>query len=217
MATILTRSPLTIAELVERLGGVPLDRIRCRPALGTATVQDVIDIHAREKRLCELIDGVLVEKVMGLPESRIGVWVGTIINNYVTSHDLGVVTGADGTMQLYPDRVRIPDVAFTSWERIPDEEFPSMAVPLLSPDLAVEVLSEGNTQREMALRRQDYFASGTRLVWQIDPRRNTVTVYRSLTDFQVFREHDQLDGGEVLPGFSIKVSELFPPQRRRTP
>ncbi len=217
MATISTISPLTLAELVERLGGVPLDRIRCRPALGTATVQDVIDIQAREERLCELIDGVLVEKVMGLPESRIGTWIGTIINRFVMTHDLGAVTGADGTMQLYPDRVRIPDVAFTSWERMPDEEFPSTAVPLLSPDLAVEVLSEGNTPRELELKRQDYFESGTRLVWQIDPRRKTVTVYRSLTDSQIFREQDQLGGGEVLPGFSIKVSELFPPQRRRQP
>lgn len=217
MATIPTTTPLTLAELVERLGGVPLDRIRCRPAPGTATVQDVIDVQVREKRLCELIDGVLVEKVMGLPESRVGALVATLINNFVLANELGVVTGADSTMELYPDRVRIPDVAFTSWERMPDEEFPSTAVPLLSPDLAVEVLSPSNTPGEMELKRHDYFDSGTRLVWEIDPRRKTVTVYRSLTDFQVFNEQDQLDGGEVLRGFEVKVADFFPARGRRKP
>src|SRR5260370_1034252 len=72
MASATTTSPIrTLADLLKRLGGVPLDRIRFRPYPGTATVQDVIDIERQEGKLCELVEGVLVEKVMGYNESSL--------------------------------------------------------------------------------------------------------------------------------------------------
>src|SRR2546426_10923018 len=100
-----------LADMVSRLGGVPLDRILYKPAPGTAVEQDVIDFHDRENRLCELVDGVLVEKPMGFLESRVAAFLIKVIDTFVEEHDLGIVAGADGMMRLAVGLVRIPDVS----------------------------------------------------------------------------------------------------------
>jgi Uma2 family endonuclease len=208
MATI-SPSIKTLADLLNRLGGIPLDRIRFRPFPGTATIQDVIDIQEREGRLCELVEGVLLEKAMGYNESSLATFLAGLLNAFVIPRNLGVVTGSDGTMELMPDLVRIPDVAFTSWDRLPGRRRPPAPVPRLAPNLAVEVLSRSNTPGEMAAKRQDYFAAGVQLVWEIDPRTRTVTVYTSPTNATVLGAADTLDGGAVLLGFTLPVQELF--------
>src|SRR4051812_38618675 len=108
-----------LADLQRRLGDVPLERIRFQPAPGTAKVADIEPIREREGAICELIDGVLVEKAMGFIESRLAVCLASLLYAFVTPRNLGIVTGADGTVELMPDLVRIPDVAFTSWDRMP--------------------------------------------------------------------------------------------------
>jgi Uma2 family endonuclease len=105
--------------------------------------------------------------------------------------------------------VRIPDVSFTNWDRVPGRRVPSAPVPDLAPDLAVEVLSEGNTCEEMARKLKEYFLSEVRLVWYIDPRNRTVRVYTSADEVTQLGTSDALDGGEVLPGFTVPVSNLF--------
>jgi Uma2 family endonuclease len=77
------------------------------------------------------------------------------------------------------------------------------------PDLAVEVLSEGNTAKEMSDKLADYFDAGVRLVWYIDPRDRTVQVFTRPDSPQVLHEHDTLTGGEVLPGFTLSLKEFF--------
>lgn len=211
MAKVLTRSTSirTLADLQQRLGGVPLDRIRFHPYPGTATKQDVIDIDAHEDRLCELIEGVLVEKPMGLKESRLAAFVGSLLINFVRPRNLGIVTGADGTVELMPDLVRIPDVAFTSWDRMPGGKCPEDPIPLLAPNLAVEVLGSSNTSGEMKAKRADYFGAGVELVWEIDPSDRTVAVYVSQKKAKILRPGAILDGGKVLPGFTLAVKDLF--------
>jgi Uma2 family endonuclease len=199
----------TVADLLDRLGDVPLDRIRIQPSFGAATVQDVIDIERQEGKLCELVDGVLVEKVMGYTESRLALFLGGLLNAFVTPRNLGLVTGADGTVELMADLVRIPDVAFTNWDRLPGRKCPTAPVPLLAPNLAVEVLSRSNTRGEMRVKRQDYFTAGVELVWEINPDARTVAVYTSATDVTTLTETDTLDGGSVLPGFTLSVQNLF--------
>jgi Uma2 family endonuclease len=199
----------TLAELMGRLGDVPLDRVQMRPAPGTATIQDVIVAQQREGRLCELVDGVLVEKALGYPESVVAGLILTALNVFVLPRKLGQVSGADGTIELMPDLVRIPDVAFTSRERLRDSNYSPTAVPRLAPNLVVEVLSESNTAREMSVKRQEYFAAGVELVWEVDPKQRGATVYRSLTDSEQLTERDQLDGWRVLPGFELSLAELF--------
>src|SRR5437762_1257129 len=164
----------TLADLFQRLGGVPPDRVRFRPFPGTATLQDVIDIRRREGKLCELVEGVLLEKAVGYRESQLASFLAGLLNVFVIPKNLGVVTGADGMVELASDLVRIPDVAFVSWSRLPGRRVPAAPIPLLAPNLAVEVLSRSNTAGEMAAKRHDYFAAGVELVWEIDPVARTV-------------------------------------------
>lgn len=212
MATRLVSSPEipTIAALLARLGGVPAERVRFYPLPGTATEQDVIDIEAREKVLCELVDGVLVEKPMGYNESFLAGLLITLLNNFILPRDLGAVTGEAGMMRLLGGLIRIPDVAFVTKQRLPSGELPRQPVPTLVPDLAVEILSEGNTPSEIARKRREYFQAGVRLVWVIDPATRSVAVYTGGSDQPVVRsESDALDGGEVLPGFSLHLRDFF--------
>src|SRR5882724_12337579 len=146
----------TLAELLDRLGGVPSERIRFQPAPGTATVNDVLRIEAREDRLCELVDGVLVEKPMGFTESRIAILLGTALTKFVEKHDLGIVTGESGMIRMPSNLVRIPDVAFFAWRHFPRRQLPDEGAPEIAPDLAVEVLSKSNTPREMERKLGEY-------------------------------------------------------------
>ncbi|HUG91613.1 MAG TPA: Uma2 family endonuclease [Planctomycetaceae bacterium] len=130
-------------------------------------------------------------------------------NDATVPRKLGLVTGADGMMRLFPGLVRIPDVAFAAWNRIPGQRVPAAPIPDLVPSLAVEVLSESNTEREMERKVGEYFASGVDLVWLIDPDDRTARVDRSPTDFDVLSGTGTLDGGPVLPGFSLPLADLF--------
>jgi Uma2 family endonuclease len=203
-----TASPTikTVADLLRRLGGVPPDRVRFQPRLGNATVQDVIDIQQKEGRLCELIDGVLLEKTVGYTESQLAMYLGVILTAFVNSRNLGIVTGTDGTVELMPDLVRIPDVAFTNWDRMPGRRRPTEPIPRLAPNLTVEVLSRSNTPGEMGRKRQDYFTARVEIVWEIDPDARAVAVYTSPTQFTTLAVGDTLDGGIVLPGFTLSVA-----------
>ena len=118
MASATAEQDQTVADLLDRLGGIPASRVRLVPTPGTATEQDVIDVHDRTNRLCELVDGVLVEKVMGFDESIVSLLLAGSLLNYLQRHDLGKLIGADGMMRLFPGLVRIPDVAFISWKRL---------------------------------------------------------------------------------------------------
>src|SRR5215211_3687985 len=104
----------TLADILERLGGISPARVRMPPY--PASVDDVVEIEEHEDRLFELVDGVLVEKVMGYLESRIATILAAALLKYVEQDDLGVVTGPDGMIRLPENLVRMPDVAFASWD-----------------------------------------------------------------------------------------------------
>jgi Uma2 family endonuclease len=211
MSTLLDpdTSAESLADLLSRLGDISPARIRMHPSPGSATEADVLRIHAREKRLFELIDGVLVEKGMGYRESVLAMAIVRALANWVLPRDLGAVSGPDGMMKVLPEQVRLPDVAFASWSRFPGGKIAKDPVPSLTPDIAVEVLSESNTPREMARKRLEYFESGVQLVWIVDPDARIVVVYTAPDAFVVLSEADTLDGGKVLPGFTLPLRELF--------
>jgi len=214
MATVLdsphdAMSTPTVADVAARFGPMPLWRIRTDPAPGTATEADLLRMHARDKRLCELVHGILVEKTVGYDESILAGWICTLLNNFVRRRRLGFVAGADGMFKLAPDLIRIPDVSFVSRARVPDAKRPEGPIPRLAPNLAVEVLSESNTRKEMRQKLRDYFKAGVELVWFVDARSRTVSVYSSLTEFEILKESQTLTGGRVLPGFKVKLRALF--------
>jgi len=211
MARRTPRFPPTwnFAELIEHLGRIPPERIRVYPAPGTATEKDVIDIQAHEDRLYELVDGVLVEKAMGFRESFLAVVIIQALANFVRRDDLGIVTGADGTIRLARGLVRIPDCAFFAWERFPGKAIPDEPIPNLAPDLAVEVLSESNTKGEMERKLKEYFFAGVLLVWLVDPKKQVVDTYTAPDQVVRVEKGQSLDGGAVLPGFTLALRDLF--------
>ncbi|MGO9113445.1 MAG: Uma2 family endonuclease [Thermoguttaceae bacterium] len=105
--------------------------------------------------------------------------------------------------------VRAADVSFIRWERLPGGKLPKKPVPNIVPDLAVEVLSKGNTKAEMQRKLHEYFTAGVRLVWLIDPTTRTATVYTTLEQTTHVDRDGVLSGGDVLPGFELPLEELF--------
>jgi Uma2 family endonuclease len=206
---------LTVADLVEHLDGIPGSRIRLQPAPGTATEADLLTFSARDGRLYELVDGVLVEKTMGHFEGRLAHVLGYFIEDFLTGHDLGIVYGADSTLRIARGLVRLPDLSFVSWAKLPGRLLPAEAVADLVPDLAVEVLSESNTDTEMRRKRREYFGAGTRLVWEIDPDTGTAEVFTAPEQGTTVPEDGELNGGDVLPGFTLSLRRLFERAGRR--
>ncbi len=129
---------------------------------------------------------------------------------YVETHNLGVVFTAEAGFRLtqHPDTVRASDVAFIARGRIPAEGVPTGYWPG-APDLAVEVVSPSDRFDDVIEKVVEYLAAGTRLVWVIQPRTHTVTVYRASGEVRLLRGHEELSGEDVLPGFTCPVSALF--------
>ena len=201
----------TVAGVLQRLGGISPDRVRIKPPIGTATEADLIASTRRDGRLCELVDGILVEKVMGYGESLLAGLLLSLLRAFVYPRKLGLVSGPDGMMRLFPGLVRMPDVAFVSWDRIPGRRVPQEPIAGFAPDLAVEILSRSNTPAEMARKRQEYFSAGASLVWLIDPLARTVTVFthRDPAQSAVLGEGDTLEGDTLLAGFSLPLGDYF--------
>lgn len=203
-------------RLRHHFGDIPAERIRRVPPPGTATEKDLLRANDRTRVTCELVDGTLVEKAVGIRESLLAMRLATYLNNYLATHRLGLVAGPDGTLRLMAGLVRAPDVSYFSWETIDADEFPDKALPDLSPDLAVEIISKGNTKKEIARKIGEYFAHGTRLVWVFWPKKHSVEVYTSPNEKHLLSPDDILDGGELLPGFTLDIADFFDAFRRRS-
>jgi Uma2 family endonuclease len=207
----------SLADLLTHLGGIAAERVRLYPMPGTATEDDVLRIQREENRLCELVEGVLVEKVMGYHESVLAGWIIHLLHEYLEGKNLGDVTAPDGTMRLMPGLVRIPDVSFVSKRRLAECANADAPIPELAPDLAIEVLSEGNTPAEMERKLKEYFFAGTTLVWLVDPRRRTVQVSTAPDQSTVLTEEQELSGESVLPGFRTPVARIFANTKDKSP
>jgi Uma2 family endonuclease len=159
----------------------------------------------------ELVRGEL--KTMAPAGFHHGMLAGNIflsLGEFVRRHDLGVVLAAETGFKLAsnPDTVRAPDVAFVRKERFeqvgPTEKFWPGA-----PDLAVEVVSPGDSYSEVQDKVFDWLEAGTRMVIVADPRKRVVTVYRSLAEIRVLTGQETLDGGDAVPGWSLPVKDIF--------
>jgi Uma2 family endonuclease len=162
-----------------------------------------------------LIDGCLVEKAMGARESLLAQMLSCWLLNHLDESTTGVVLGSDGTLRFLPGLVRVPDVCYISWDRIGADEFPDTPIPDLVPELAVEVLSVGNTKKEIARKLREYFASGVLEAWVIDPRKRTAEIYHSPTSKRTISSAGILECPTILPGFKLSLADLFAAQKRR--
>jgi Uma2 family endonuclease len=159
----------------------------------------------------ELVDGELVTVTpSGLESSGLGHRIGWIVGNFVYAHGLGMMTGADGGYVLFPDRdtIRVPDVGFIREERLPPKGQRSR-FPRLAPDLAIEVLSPSDRASEVVAKLEMYQEAGVPLIWLVDPDKETVTIIAAGQPTRVVKQGDTLDGGDVLPGFTVPVAEIF--------
>ena len=208
----------TLGDLQRHLGDISADRVRLFPLPGTGTADDAEAVQREGNRLCELVDGVLVEKPMESLKSLVAIEVAFALRRYLEEHPLGVVLGADGLLQIGPKLVRGPDVSFISWERFPERTLPTERVWAVVPDLAVEVLSPENTSAEMARKVNDYLTAGTKVVWIIDPATRTAVVHSAggpgTASPAVIDASGELHEGEALPGFLLKLATIFRGQGR---
>ena len=198
-----------IPGLLDRLGGVDPARVWLSPAPGTATADDAERSHDRGYAV-ELIDGTLVEKAMSDWTGYLGLEIGALLRNFVKAGRLGVVHGADGYFRFGGD-LRAPDASFTPKSRRngPLLRRGYSGVP---PALVVEVFSPRNTAREMARKRETYFATDVRTVWELDEDAAgpLVRVFEGPGGPRAtLRSGDTLTGGAVLPGFAVAVDDLF--------
>ena len=129
---------------------------------------------------------------------------------FVERQQLGTVGPEIGfRLARKPDTLRAPDIAFVAKHREP-QGTAAFKYAELAPDLAVEVLSPEDSASDVLKKVEEYLAAGVRLVWIADPATRTVTVYRSLDDVRVQTVAQELEGGDVLPGFRVKISDIFP-------
>lgn len=200
----------TFAELHERLGFVPLERIGMLPPPGTATEADVVRYHEGEpKRLFELVDGVLLEKTVGSRESFLAASIIGALFIFLKQRNLGILTCPDGMYRMLAKNVRMPDVAFTPWANLPGRRMPKSAVWGVIPGLAVEVLSEDNTVQEMERKVREYQSLGIAVIWIIDPESETAKIHFLDGTMTSLTSAEQLTAASVLPGFALSLADLF--------
>jgi Uma2 family endonuclease len=176
----------------------------------TMTVEEFL-VHPSPEGKAELVRGELrVTPPPGSPHGVAAFNLALLLANYVKQVALGRVFG-DGfgyeLLQL-PRTVRVPDSSFVRAERLPPEGLRPGLLEL-APDLAIEVLSPSETASDLQEKLDDYRVAGTPLVWVVDPARRTVMVIPCDAPVRWLHEGETLEGGEVIPGFTCPVSEIF--------
>lgn len=172
-----------------------------------SVVAEVETILDPEKEY-EIVNGQPEEKEMASAlHSGVGTRLIIRLGSYVEAHKLGALYGPDATFQIGINE-RLPDVSFISAARLPQDGEPSTKW-MLVPDLAVEIVSPTDLYSKVTSKIREYLITGVKEVWLIEPELKMITRYRSLTDFTVLAEEDVLTCESLLPGFQLKLSELF--------
>lgn len=144
-----------------------------------------------------------------MPEALLAGFILHLFWQHLEAHDLGIVLAPDGLLRILGRQIRVPNVSFIRWERLASRQVPREPIFPVAPDLAIEILSPGNTQEEMSRKLRDYFAAGVRLVWYIDPGTRIARAYTAEDQVLQFGATGVLAAGEVLPGFELPLGRLF--------
>lgn len=206
----LKQQPLTnLGDLLKQLGDIRPERIRLQPPPGLAKSKDLLRLIERDKVLCELVRGVIVEKALEWDKCQLRLALTCELLQFVMEFGDGVVLGPDTPYRLKRGLIRLPDTSYVARCHLPHGKLGNCAIASWPPDLAVEILCDGNTDAEIDLKRREYFDAGVTLVWVVDPRKKSVRTYTDRESFVALGEADQLDGGDVLPGFTLSIREWF--------
>jgi Uma2 family endonuclease len=181
------------------------------PENGTSESQSSILVSVPDDMLYEVVDGKIVEKILGVFEADIATLLIRFLAPFVAAHRLGRVLGEtifriDQAKSLQ----RRPDVAFVSDARWPaHRKPPKVAVWDMVPDLAIEIVSPSNTADHVQEKIHEYFTAGVSRVWVVYPGQQEVYVYATATQVQIVPLGQDLDGGELVPGFRLPLTALF--------
>jgi hypothetical protein len=198
----------TLADFQHWLGDIPAERILLRPPPGMANASDVLRIERQENRLCELVDGVLIEKRLGYKEMSVAAALLAALEEHVQAKQLGVVTGPEGLYRLGDHLVRAPAVAFCAAGSFRRDSTPGEAVAGIIPQLVVEI-TDAAAQAELDRKLADYSSAGVKVVWVIQMERRTATAYSSPTRSKSVSASGVLEGGRLLGGFKLPLRRLF--------
>lgn len=183
-------------------GALPEDRL--------LTIEEFERLPEPNDHRLELVRGRLVREPLPAPRhGRIAIKLAARLDGFAERHGLGLVFDHTG-FALYrdPDTVRGPDLSFVATDRVPSTGYAG-TFWRMAPDLAVEILSPSNRPRQTLEKVNEYLDTGSRLVWVVDPKRRAVTVYQPGTETVRVEVGGTLEGGDVLPGFSLPLAELF--------
>ncbi len=175
------------------------------------TAEQFLDMPKEDTWRCELVEGVIIKmSPAGFEHGDVALNVAYLLKQHVMAHSLGKVLAAETGFKVAtdPDTVLAPDAAF-----IRQEEFDRIGMTKKfwpgAPDLAVEVMSPDDTVRQTDEKAKSWLSHGARMVWVINPKRRTVSVFCPGAETVVLSEGDVLDGQVVVPGFSCRVDEIF--------
>jgi Uma2 family endonuclease len=204
-----THPEATVADLLESLGDIPAERVLLHPTLGSATEADWEKLPNEWRKTCELIDGTLVRKPLGCPESILTCslirWIGTFTDPLRAA----VIMGPDGPIRFLPCQLRLPDISVFLRSGLPNGKAPQTQVSDSIPDFVVEVISRGNSQREIERKVDLYLSRGVRLIWLVDPDTRTAKVVRPGSQPESISEYGVLIGDPVLTGLTVSLEDLF--------
>jgi len=182
------------------------------PGNGTSESLDAIPFTVPDDMLYEVVDGKIVEKLVGAYEGDIAGILYHFLRMFASTNRSGrafieVIFCIDQARNLQ----RRPDVAFVSDARWPADRRPPKKVAVwdMVPDLAIEVVNPSNSAGEVLKKVHEYFKAGVRAVWIIYPEQEEVYVYASPARIQVLQVGQELDGGDLIPGFRLPVATLF--------
>jgi Uma2 family endonuclease len=173
---------------------------------GKATVEDLLRAP-KDGLKYELVDGEILVSPAGMRHSWIATRILLRLAEYLDRNPIGEVYSENVGIQFPNGNVRSPDVTFVSSAKLPGG--PPETFGEVIPDLAVEVLSPNDSMTQIGRKIDEYFENGVPLVWLVDPRQKTVTVYRSLTDAESLNIDSTITAEPILPGFSVAVRSFF--------
>jgi Uma2 family endonuclease len=177
--------------------------VPARPA-----TEDDLRATPRDGQKYELVDGEIRVSPAGARHEAVSLKLASRLLAYVASTGAGHAFGSSVGFRLPGGNVRSPDASFVASGRFPGDTPPDDFGDL-APDLAVEVLSPSERPRHVLDKVGEYLEAGVRAVWVIDPRKAKAITYRSLSDVTELGADDDLEGGDVLPGFRCRLADIL--------